>query len=256
MRGGGRSRVVAPARIDANHHVSTDSMELERKARWSLAIVAAVTATAIGAHFAMTFLYVAPMNHVRLRVGAVVHAYMLPFFEQNWNLFAPNPISDDRGLLVRAQVGRAGLGGRITPFSDLTTPAIRAVQRNRLLPSRLARLPSGALQNLYWSDPVADRLRQRRVPGRGPRSAHQAQQGGVAVPRQTTDERATHRLARELIARLGSAAAVARWGRGVTRIQVRIVRHVFPPFSERHDRGLGRVYYQDLPWTDVARVAT
>lgn len=88
--------------------------------RWSRALVA-VTAVAVavvlGAHLAATFLYSAPLNPVSQRYAKQVNWWMYPLFNQNWRLFAPNPISENVSVLARA---RLTPDGTVTGWTDLT----------------------------------------------------------------------------------------------------------------------------------------
>ncbi|MFF9739852.1 DUF5819 family protein [Streptomyces sp. NPDC014376] len=61
---------------------------------------------------AMVFLHVAPSNTVTKQHGKTVDRWIYPEFEQNWKLFAPNPLQQNIAVHVRADV--AGEGGRHT----------------------------------------------------------------------------------------------------------------------------------------------
>ena len=59
---------------------------------------------------------------------------MYPEFEQNWKLFAPNPLQQNIAVQVRAQVRTADGGTRTTGWYDLSAQDGRAIDGN-LLPS-------------------------------------------------------------------------------------------------------------------------
>lgn len=70
-----------------------------------------VTALALGAllvaacgHLALVFLHVAPSNTVSKRHARVIDWWIYPEFEQNWKLFAPNPLQQNIAVEVRAEV--------------------------------------------------------------------------------------------------------------------------------------------------------
>jgi hypothetical protein len=92
-----------------------------RPARWwSRALVAGTTvlvACAVAAHLLATFLYNAPANPVSQRYAKPVGWWMDPLFQQNWRLFAPNPVSAN--LAVQARASRSG-DGRVTAWFDLS----------------------------------------------------------------------------------------------------------------------------------------
>jgi hypothetical protein len=97
---------------------------------WSRALVAG-TAVAVGAvaavHLAATFLYNAPANPVSQRYQKQVDGWMNPLFQQNWRLFAPNPISENVDVQARASLGP---DGRDTGWFDLSALDQRAEAGN------------------------------------------------------------------------------------------------------------------------------
>ncbi|MDQ3631091.1 MAG: DUF5819 family protein [Actinomycetota bacterium] len=213
-------------------------------------------------HFAMTFVYNQPLNAVKLRVADTVSAWMHPYFAQNWNLFAPQPINENRGMLVRARLREPDGKARVTRFLDITTPANREAQERRWWPSRRTRLVSGTLQMLTYEDPVAltikqTRARLQREQGRDESAADgpdgQVQQGLAGIP-PTSAERSYRLRALNLTARLATLEAAREFGDRVEAVQVRVVRHTFPRFSKRdHPDAAGDVGFEDLPWMPASR---
>lgn len=95
-----------------------------------LAVLAAVAAV----HLGMVFLSLAPANTVSKRHVEAVEGWVYPEFEQNWKLFAPNPLQQNVAVQVRAQV-RGGDGElRTTGWTDLSAEDGAAIDGN-LLPS-------------------------------------------------------------------------------------------------------------------------
>lgn len=87
---------------------------------WSRALVAVAAgavAAAVAAHLSATFLYNAPANPVSQRYAKQVDGWMVPLFQQNWRLFAPDPMSQNVTVLARA---RLRPDGRVTGWVDLT----------------------------------------------------------------------------------------------------------------------------------------
>ncbi|SEG43174.1 hypothetical protein SAMN05216223_105145 [Actinacidiphila yanglinensis] len=99
-------------------------------------IVVAVTvgAVAVGAllHLGMVFLYVAPSNTLSKEHGKAVNDYIFPEFEQNWKLFAPDPLQQNVHIEARAQVRKAGGGTQTTGWVDLTGMDIAAMRHDPL----------------------------------------------------------------------------------------------------------------------------
>ncbi|MCX2179215.1 hypothetical protein KV205_01540 [Streptomyces sp. SKN60] len=101
-------------------------------------VVAAVALAVVGVfacvHLAMVFLHVAPSNTLTKQHGEAVDDWVYPEFEQNWKLFAPNPLQQNMSVQVRAEVVGAGGKRTTTGWTDLTAYDIDGV-RGTLLPS-------------------------------------------------------------------------------------------------------------------------
>ncbi|HET6636576.1 MAG TPA: DUF5819 family protein [Streptomyces sp.] len=69
-----------------------------------VAVGAGVVAVAVAVHLAMVFLHVAPENTMSRKYGSAVDEYIYPEFEQNWKLFAPNPLQQNIAVHARARV--------------------------------------------------------------------------------------------------------------------------------------------------------
>jgi hypothetical protein len=82
----------------------------------------------------MVFLHVAPSNTVSKRHAETIDKWVYPEFEQNWKLFAPNPLQQNIAVHVRAQIRTADGGRRTTGWQDLSAQDGRAIDGN-LLPS-------------------------------------------------------------------------------------------------------------------------
>lgn len=87
---------------------------------WSRALVGAaalVVAALVATQLVATFLYNAPGNVVSKRYSAQVSWWISPLLTQNWQLFAPNPISENVTVDARASVGG---DATVTPWLDLS----------------------------------------------------------------------------------------------------------------------------------------
>ncbi|MFF8291577.1 DUF5819 family protein [Streptomyces sp. NPDC016309] len=103
-------------------------------------VVAAVSLAVIGMfaclHLAMTFLHVAPSNTLTKQHGEAVDDWVFPEFEQNWKLFAPNPLQQNIAVHVRAEVVEGDGDRRTTGWIDLSADDGEAIRGN-LLPSHV-----------------------------------------------------------------------------------------------------------------------
>ncbi|MFJ3584551.1 DUF5819 family protein [Streptomyces sp. NPDC090127] len=101
-------------------------------------VVAAVALAAVAVfacvHLAMVFLHVAPSNTLTKQHGAAVDEWIYPEFEQNWKLFAPNPLQQNVAVQARAEVAGAPGAPRTTGWIDLTAQDAEAI-RGSLVPS-------------------------------------------------------------------------------------------------------------------------
>ncbi|MET8169449.1 DUF5819 family protein [Streptomyces sp. NPDC005329] len=98
------------------------------------ALALAVVAVTVCVHVGMVFLHIAPSNTVTKAHGKAIDDWIYPEFEQNWKLFAPNPLQQNIAVQVRAQVRTADGGSRTTGWYDLSAQDGRAIDGN-LVPS-------------------------------------------------------------------------------------------------------------------------
>lgn len=82
----------------------------------------------------MVFLHVAPSNTLTKAHGKAIDDWIYPEFEQNWKLFAPNPLQQNIAIQVRAEVQSTDGDVRTTGWYDLSAEDGRAIDGN-LLPS-------------------------------------------------------------------------------------------------------------------------
>lgn len=68
------------------------------------ALALGVVAVAAGTHLAFVFLHVAPTNTVSRQHAKTIDSWIYPEFEQNWKLFAPNPLQQNIAVEARADV--------------------------------------------------------------------------------------------------------------------------------------------------------
>ena len=119
-----------PAHPDARIGVAALSLRYQVGA----ALAVAVVAVAALVHLGMVFLHVAPSNTVTKQHGKAIDEWIYPEFEQNWKLFAPNPLQQNIEVQVRADVRTADGTTRTTGWYDLSAEDGAAIDGN-LLPS-------------------------------------------------------------------------------------------------------------------------
>jgi hypothetical protein len=109
-------------------------------ARWSLCsrlLLRGAAVTLAGAtawHLGAVFFSIAPANIISQRYQREINAYVGPEFEQNWQLFAPNPISANTDVEVRVQTLTAHGHRPQSAWINLTAQDISRI-RGDLIPS-------------------------------------------------------------------------------------------------------------------------
>lgn len=83
------------------------------------------------AHFTLVGLHVVPPNPVSLKARPAIRAWVLPYFSQRWELFAPEPGGKNTWIHVRCGLADAD-GEYVTPWIDVTTPLLEQHHANRL----------------------------------------------------------------------------------------------------------------------------
>lgn len=117
-----------------------------------------ITVLWLSTHFTLTLLYVLPLNPLKLAWQPFLNTTIGTYFPQNWNLFAPDPISADFALVVRPlssdelKVAEAK-GLPSNGWYDLTSPLWAKNQNNRFSAyERLSRPATKAILN-YLDQP-------------------------------------------------------------------------------------------------------
>ena len=119
---------VVPAYPDARIGVAALSLRYQVGA----ALAVAVVAVAALVHLGMVFLHVAPSNTVTKQHGKAIDEWIYPEFEQNWKLFAPNPLQQNIEVQVRADVRTADGTTRTTGWYDLSAEDGAVIDGNPL----------------------------------------------------------------------------------------------------------------------------
>ncbi|WP_236652514.1 DUF5819 family protein, partial [Streptacidiphilus neutrinimicus] len=93
---------------------------LSRPAGLLVACAVAVCVIVTVTHVLLLFLYVAPSNTISTQYEQPINAWIYPYFEQNWRLFAPDPQSVQQQVSARtAHTSPDGLT-RVTGWTDLS----------------------------------------------------------------------------------------------------------------------------------------
>lgn len=103
---------------------------LSLRYQFGAAVALAVVAVVVCAHLGLTFLHVAPLNTVSKQHREAIEGWIYPEFEQNWKLFAPNPLQQNIAVQVRAEIRTTDGSSRTTGWYDLSARDGRAIDGN------------------------------------------------------------------------------------------------------------------------------
>ncbi|HEY0248625.1 MAG TPA: DUF5819 family protein [Gryllotalpicola sp.] len=190
-------------------------------------------------HFIATYAWNSAPNALRdVITPRALDAYMVPFFQQNWSVFAPDPVSANLSLDVRARVGA---DTKPTEWYTVTDADIRRGVLHELVPSR-DYLDNFALVDGFYGAFRGLPQSAQSVVGADYTGAWVAQ-----ITAKLTGDGVTTQLAQsysryeQTAYRLASAVAGARWGDHVSAVQVRLRSMPVRAFEQR-ERGPSTTY--------------
>ncbi|AXE87242.1 DUF5819 family protein [Streptomyces sp. Go-475] len=195
-----------------------------------VAVALAVVAVGVCVHLGMMFLHVAPPNTVTREHGRAVDDWVYPEFEQNWKLFAPNPLQQNISVQVRAQVRGPDGMTLTTGWYDLSAEDGRAIDGNLL--------PSHTQQNELrraWDFFVA---------------THDGENRPVGL-RGSLSETYLRRIAVLRLERDDAVRASTGGGGALERVQVRSRTSNVPPPEWSREKVSTTPSYRELPWWKV-----
>lgn len=187
------------------------------------ALALAVVGLAACAHLALVFLHVAPSNTLSKQHAGTIDAWVYPEFEQNWKLFAPNPLQQNIAVEVRAEVRTAAGELTTTGWRDLSAEDAAAI-RHSLLPSHTEQNELRRAWDFYTGSHDED---EKPVGERGELSEEYLRR--IAMNRLTPEHRGGH----------------------VLRIQLRSATTAVPAPEWSTETTDTQTYYRELPWWKV-----
>jgi hypothetical protein len=96
--------------------------------RWRLAAVLVIILLGLTHVVAVTLAALPPNRYSENATGFT--SYLRPYFNQNWRLFAPNPISDDRNILVQGAYRASDGSVKTTDWIDWTDVELDLVRHH------------------------------------------------------------------------------------------------------------------------------
>ncbi|MEV0526918.1 DUF5819 family protein [Streptomyces sp. NPDC050439] len=190
------------------------------------ALALALIAVTACVHVGMLFLHVAPANTMTKQHGQAVDDWIYPEFEQNWKLFAPNPMQQNIAVQARAEIRTADGSTRTTGWYDLSARDGAAIDGN-LLPSHTQQNELRRAWDFYVG-------------------AHDAQNR----PRGLRGQLSERYVRRIVVMRVEREEALGR-GAGIERIQVRSRTTNVPPPEWSDEKVSTKPVIRQLPWWSV-----
>ncbi|MGD6753198.1 DUF5819 family protein [Streptomyces sp. BH105] len=189
-----------------------------------LALIGVALVTCV--HILMVFLHVAPSNTLSKQHGALVSAWVYPEFEQNWKLFAPNPLQQNIAVEARAEVRTPDGELRATRWYGLSAQDGAAIDGN-LLPSHTQQNELRRAWDIYTG-------------------THDARNRPNGL-RGTLSEQYLRRILVLRLDRLGAAGK----GEAVERVQIRSKTTSVEPPKWSDEKVNQKPVYRVVPWWTV-----
>ncbi|MFE1438443.1 DUF5819 family protein [Streptomyces sp. NPDC058739] len=198
--------------------------------RYQVGVALALAAVAVGVcvHLGMVFLHIAPSNTLSKKHAETIDDWVYPEFEQNWKLFAPNPLQQNISVQVRAQISTPDGGRRLTGWQDLSAQDGRAIDGN-ISPSHTQQNELRRAWDFFQSTHDADNR-----------------------PAGVRGMLAESYLRRIVVLRLERAGTTGR-GEAVELVQVRSSTTNVPPPEWSEEEVSLKPTHRVLPWWTVSR---
>ena len=192
-------------------------------------------------YFAAAALTTAPLNPLTLEHGAAANRVVSPFFVQNWQLFAPDPMSEDRGVVARVRCS----DGTVSGFTDITSEHVKAVHDTRLFPSRMSRITSNGVLHVFLQDPYLSRFRETASTSEAPEALPDLEQ-------LSPEEREIRLRGERTLVAFAADTMEGQCVGDVEAVQLRYMIHRFPRWSERENwRKTGDITVLEAPWSSI-----
>ena len=197
---------------------------------------AAIASTIVGLHMIAVTLAAIPSNPVSDAVGGQLD-YLRPFFSQNWRLFAPNPVDEDKILLVQGAYVDDDGKLRATPWVNWTRVEQDVIE-HRLIGGRAGYITTkfyGALDEEFQEleSPEQKALSARTSPLAPP--SWDALRDYLASVGPDEDDLADYLRYDRAAAQLATNVVASRWpSRDVTAVRYALREQGVVPYDARH----------------------
>lgn len=203
---------------------------LTRGTVWRRAVAVAVVGAVGVVYVGAAVITAGPITPMSVALTPAASVVTEPYLVQNWQLFAPDPISEERGAVARLRCA----DGTTTEFVDITSEHVEAIHATRFFPSRQSRIVSNSMFNLFLEDPYLARYRESLSSEPGADSVEDTSSADPLLPI-SPDEVAVREQGEQVLANFAHWSLADRCPEGdASDVQLRYVLHQFPRWSERH----------------------
>lgn len=203
-------------------------------------LTAAIALMGAGVYATLTLITTGPSNPIKIAVSPGINSMYTPYFLQNWQLFAPDPLAQERGILVQARCS----DGDETQFEDITTDLVTDLQSTRFFPSREHRVITTAIARRFETDEVVKKILDKDSTKSGredvDRYAQDLNERNVRASEQILAEYAMRKI------------NPSTCDGDMESIRVRYVLHDYPGWSDRRNwEKQGNIITIDSGWFHV-----
>lgn len=208
----------------------------------------AVAVALVGLHLVSVTLAALPPNRYSDAVRDQT-SYLDPYFNQNWRLFAPNPISEDRNLRFQGAYTAANGEPDTTAWLDWTDVELDLV-RHRLVGGRAGYVTSKLVTPLKARTSALSTVQRRVATDTSPSAPPSFDElaAGLDATPASAEAVAGYLRYEKAVTRLATDALEARWpGLELTAVRYSIRSHGVAPFAARTATAVDRAASRPAP---------
>ncbi|TGE27422.1 DUF5819 family protein [Hymenobacter metallicola] len=185
--------------------------------------------TLLGAHFLIVAFSLLPDNPIKHQFKREIAEHMFPIFQQNWNLFAPNPVSSNWTVMYQYKVYAQGRV-HTTEWQDAVTPLLQEKKTAFWSPVQrvLKHISSGVIDIMEFNRKFKDYVAENDTLKNDSLKAERLYP--IAV-RECTGHKGLLQYSSYVYSRLGKPAGFGR--PDSVRVRYSIQNAHFPRFSKR-----------------------
>ncbi|MBD7938937.1 MULTISPECIES: DUF5819 family protein [Cytobacillus] len=172
-------------------------------------------------HFSIIALSTGPLNPVSMKQQNFFHSYMHPLLFQQWNLFAPEPVSHTDRIAIKVMNNQ----GDESEWFDIGRPLLDKNQNNSISPyNRAARIPTGLVQNLFEEEEIIAKFKEKS-------------EDDSDKFLDKNEEKVRHENHIDQLYRFSfSMAQLIEHPNNIEKVKVRVINDTPVPYSKRNDQ--------------------